>query len=124
RVHPRTITERQRAVVRDHNRRAPLRTLARCTERSGAARALGLVGIDVRILEEPEAELVAQQPARGLVDALFGDASFAHELREQLAQLCAAELVAAGIDDLDQSVFDAELFDAPALRGEHRPVRE
>ena len=86
--------------------------------------ALGFVGIDVGIVEQPEAELVPQEAARRLVDSLLGDAPRVHELDEHLRQLLAAELVAAGLDDLDEPLLDAKLLDAPALRREHRPVRE
>ena len=102
----------------------------RCA-RSPAARnpgaphdALCLVGIDERVVEQPEAALVAQQPTRRLVDPLLGDPSGTHELDEHLGQLLAAELVATGLDDLDQPVLDAQLLDAPALRREDRAVRQ
>ena len=84
------------------HRRPPLRPVARPRGTRRAADALRGIGVDVRIVEQPEPELVAQQPARRLVDPLLGDPPVADELDEQLGQLLAAELVAAGLDDLHE----------------------
>ena len=122
-IEARPAGERQRAVVRHEHRRAPLQTIAGRAELGAAADSLGLVRIDVRIVEEPEPELVAQQTANGLVDARLRDAAGAHELDEQLRQRLAAELVAAGGDDLLEPILGAQLLDAPALGLEDRAVR-
>ena len=76
--------ERQAAVVRDEHRRPPLHAVTCGQELGGAAEPLRGFRVDVRIVEEPEAELVAQETAHGLVDPLFGDPSVADELDEQL----------------------------------------
>ena len=103
------------AVVRDQHHCPPLGFVAGRPEVGTAADLLGRVGIDVWVVEESQAELVAQDAPRGLVDARFRDAPFLDELDEQLGQLLAAELVAAGVENAGQPVCRVELFDAPGL---------
>ena len=51
-------------------------------------------------LEQPEQELLPQQPARRHVQPLLGHLAVAHELDEQVGACLAAELVGAGVQDL------------------------
>ena len=61
---------------------------------------VGRFGVDVRVLEEAERELLPQQAARRHVEALLGDAAVGDELEQQLGARLAAELVGSGIQDL------------------------
>ena len=114
-VDPRSARERQDAVVREQHHRSTLRLAAGRPEVGAAARCRRDVGIDIRIVEEPEAELVAQNPPRRLVDARLGHTPGVDELHEQVRQRLAAELVAARFDDLQQPLGGVELLDAPRL---------
>ena len=116
-------SQRQRAVVRHEHRRAPLDAVAGGAKLGAAADALGLVGIDVRVVEQTEPELVAQQATCRLVDPRLRDAACADEFDEQLRQRLATELVAPGVDDLHEAILRAQLLDAPALGAEDRSVR-
>ena len=86
------------AVLEQHDRLA-LRQLAGLrgrpalpTMRSAASE------IEIGIVEQTQAELVAQQAADGLVDARLADLAAAHQLDDHLRAGLAAELVDAGFE--------------------------
>ncbi len=92
---------------------APLGGRAQRREIGPAHRLLGQVRVHVRVLEEAERELLAQQAAHGRVDPGLGDAARADQLHDDLGALLAAELVAAGLQGAGRPLGRAQVLQAP-----------
>ena len=58
------------------------------------------LGVDERVVEEAERELLAQQASCRGIQPLLGDLAVAHQLDQQLGARLAAELVGTGIEHL------------------------
>ena len=104
------------ASVGEQGHRPLLRSDPRGPELGVADDLVGGVGVDEGVLEEAELELEAEQPAGRLVEARFGDAPGLDEPDDGLGAVLAAELVDAGVDELDEPLLRGQVFDAPGLR--------
>ena len=65
------------------------------------------------IVEQPEAELVGQQPPYRFVEPALGDLAGLHEADQPVAAVLAAELVDAGIEQLQDPLVGAQVLDTP-----------
>ena len=80
------------------------------------------VRVDVRIVEQTEAELVPEEPPRRPVDPRLVDASRADELDDDLGARLAAELIDARLDRLERAFLPAQVLDAPRPGRPHDAV--
>jgi hypothetical protein len=95
------------------NDRRPLGGLAFGDEVGGADRGHRMADVQEGLVEQPEHELLPQEPADRLVDALLADSPGAGRVEHQLRPGLPAELVTSGLDDLDDPVELAEVLHAP-----------
>ena len=80
---------------------------------------IGVVLVDVRVVEEAEGELHPKQPPSRLVDALLGDPAVLDEVEEHLDALLAAELVGARVQEELHPPVRVEVLDPPGASGQH-----
>ena len=71
------------------------------------------------VVEQAELELDQQQAARGFIEAFLADQAVPDQAEEQLGAFLAAELVHAGVEDLQHPLGGGELFDAPGPCRQH-----
>ena len=107
-------------LVGEQRHRALLRAGPRGTERRVADDLAGGVGVDEGVVEEAELELEAEQPADRLVEAGFGHPTGVDEPDDDIGAVLAAELVDAGVEELDEPVLGAQVLDSPRLRRSQR----
>ena len=100
-------------AVRQHRDRRALRGVAGGAELRRADDRVGGFGVDERVVEEAERELLAQQAPRRGVETLLGDLAVGDELEQQLGARLAAELVGSGIQDLLHALARRQVLDAP-----------
>ncbi|MCM2416422.1 hypothetical protein, partial [Streptomyces sp. RKAG290] len=88
------LGDRERPVaIHQDGQRTALGGLTGGTELAGADDLLRQAGVHVRVVEESERELLAQQATYGGVDTVLADAAGAHELDHDPGAFLAAELV-------------------------------
>ena len=109
------------AGVPEQHDRARLRRVAALDVRPTRRRPRAApVRVDVRVVEQPEPELVAEQPPHRRVDARLVDPARAHELDDDLGAGLAAELVDAGVEAFSARSSRAQVLDAPGAGGPDR----
>jgi hypothetical protein len=101
-----------------------LRVERRGAERLGADAARRLRGVDVRVLEEAEGELLREDAHHGAVEPRLRQLARAHGLDERLGVLRPPELVDPGLHGLHEAHAHRQPLDAPGHRhvGERRAL--